>query len=355
MELSKQDKIFLLQLLTMNILFISRKNKDDYGGLSRFVNELTTRFPKPNYLLTVPSPKTWNKIPWKEIDLIHLTDASLFPLGILIKSIIRRPLTVTAHGLDICYEPAWYQAILRLCSPKAHAVILDSQPVEKLLKNFPIRINKTYVINPGISVDQFKISKSFSLPVSVSDKTVLLTVGNLVSRKGHYWFIKNVFTKLSKKYLYFIIGNGPEKQRIQTLISQMGLISQIHLLGQLDNQRLAWLFSQTDIYVCPNQKIDHNFEGFGIAAGEAAVLAIPVVASRIDGLPSVIHDQKNGLLVSPTAEEFIKAIKKIEQKKMIKNYSLKNFSWDKTIKQYRQVFQEVIDKTPLLPWCIFPK
>jgi glycosyltransferase involved in cell wall biosynthesis len=339
----------------MKILFISRKKPGEFGGLSRFVNELTERFPKPRHLLTIPSLRSWLTIPWKRIDLIHLTDASLFPLGILIKSIIRKPLTVTAHGLDICYEPIWYQSILRLCSPKAHAVILDSQPIEKLLKNFPIRINKTYVINPGVSVDQFKISKSFPLPVSTDDKIVLLTVGNLVSRKGHYWFIKNVFSKLPTKYLYFIVGDGPEKRRIQSLISHMGLASRIFLLGQLDNQHLAWLYRQTDIYICPNQKISHNFEGFGIAAGEAAALDIPVVASKIDGLPSVIHDQKNGLLVNPTIEEFIKAIKKIKEIRLVENYTLKNFSWDKTIDQYQQVFKEVIDKNLRFPGRFFPR
>lgn len=333
----------------MSILFISRKRPSDYGGLSRFTNELSRRFPKTNYLLVVTSLRSWIAIPWKKIDLIHLCDLSLLPIGVMIKTIIHRPLTATVHGLDLVYPNNFYQKIIKFFSPKIHALIVDSPLLEKNLVNLPLTIKKEIVINPGISIDHLKKTEPFKIPINIKGKKVLLTVGNLVKRKGQFWFIKNVMTKLNKDYVYLIVGDGPERSRIQSLIRHMSLMSQISLIGQIDNQKLAWLYQQTDIYICPNQKIPHDFEGFGIAAGEATALGVPVIASRVDGLPKVIHDRKNGLIVDPTPEAFIKAIKKISQIKFIKNYTLKSLNWDKTIKEYSQVFKEVIDKTPLLP------
>lgn len=327
----------------MKILFISRKKSTDFGGLARFSNELHNRF-TGSYLLTVTNLPSFLKIPYQKIDLIHLCDLSLLPIGVILKTLLHKPLTATAHGLDLVYPNFFYQKILKYFSPKIHALVADSPGLKNNLKNLPLKIKKEVVINPGITINHFNKIAPIELPLDIRKKIVLLTVGNLVKRKGQAWFIKNVMGKLGKNFVYFIVGDGPERIKLMSLISQMGLTNQICLIGQISHQQLAWLYQRTDVYVCPNQKIAHDFEGFGIAAGEAAALGIPVVASQVDGLPSIIHDQKNGLVVPPTAGQFIKAIKQIQHIKFDKNYTKRNFDWEKTVRQYQKVFKEVIDK-----------
>lgn len=365
----------------MRVLFVSRKKPTDIGGLSRFTNELFSRFPSPKYLLTVTSPLKYFKVPYRNVDLIHLCDATLFPIGVLIKSIIHKPLTVSVHGLDIAFPNPIYQSMLKFTSPKAHAVIVDSEPVKKLLKNFPIKIKRTVVINPGISIEHLTLKNKIqtiedrtlridierrrwkieNLPSTFqpqnpssmlhhpSSKIILLTVGNLVKRKGHAWFIKNVFTKLSNRFIYYIVGKGPEKKNIQLTINNLQLSNRIFLLGQISNKQLTIIYQQSDIYICPNQKNSHDFEGFGIAVGEAASMGLAVVASRVDGIPEVIHHKKNGLLVKPTPEGFIKCIDtlihsraRVSLSQRAKKYTREHFDWKKTIDQYVKVFAEVI-------------
>ncbi len=347
----------------MKVLFVSRKKPTDVGGLSRFTHELVNGFPGEKYLLTVPEPKSYITIPYRSIDLIHLCDATLFPLGLVIKSIIHKPLTVTAHGLDLAFPNKIYQSMLRITSPKAHAFIIDSTPVKKLLKNFPIDIKKTVVINPGISINHLRFAdENFSLNLTrrfapqtlslekiLSSRLVLLTVGNLVKRKGHAWFIKNVFSKLSDNFIYLIVGDGPERQSIQVTIQKLNLENRVFLLGQLPNSELGRVFKKSDIYVCPNQKDAGNFEGFGIAAGEAAALGIPVVATRVDGVPEVIHDKKNGFLVSVNPQEFLQRIYTLKDGKIrkqfgnrAKKYTREHFNWQRTQDQYVKVFEAVL-------------
>lgn len=312
----------------MRILFISRKKADDVGGLSRFAQKLISFFPRARY----------------PVDLIHLCDATMLPIGMFLKFLYRKPLTLTAHGLDLTFPNPIYQFLLKLLLPFADAIILDSPQAKKLLLPFNIK-KPVYIISPGISTDQFKTATPCTLP-NLKGKIVLLTVGNLVSRKGHIWFIKNVFQKLSGEFIYLIVGNGPQRSQIERLINKSHLTSRVYLLGKLTNPQLAFIFKLAHIYVAPNQQKPGDFEGFGLACGEAATLGLPVVASNVDGIPEVIKDQKNGYLVKPEAKEFVKTINQLKISKLRKKigrraklYTKRNYSWQTTAEKYVKVFQ----------------
>ena len=315
----------------MKVLFISRKKSNDIGGLARFYAQLSSRFPK-----SILKP-----------DLIHLCDATLLPLGVILKLILQKSLTLTVHGLDITYPNRLYQTMLRILIPQADAIIADSQATKKLLTPFHLK-NKVVVIPPGISIDHLNPPSSRSSPAkggtkadNLKNKLILLTVGNLVPRKGHAWFINNVFPRLSKQFVYIVVGDGPQKPAI--LLNQ-----RIILTGRINNSQLGSLYKLADIYVCPNQHIEGDFEGFGIAAGEAARLGLPVVASNVDGIPEIIKDGKNGMLVEPNPPTFIKIINRLKdftlRKKLgqkAKLYTENHHNWKKTISGYTKVFQQV--------------
>lgn len=324
----------------MHVLFLSRKRKSDVGGLARFYNELSSRFPKKG-----------------KIDLIHLCDTTLLPLGILLKVILQKPLTVTAHGLDLTYPNWFYQKMLKLFLPSVDAIILVSHQVKLLLKPFNIPEEKIHIIPSGISVSHLKSfyptkpwRSGANLPY-FPNKLILLTVGNLVSRKGHEWFISKVLKNLSQDFIYLIVGDGPRKNSIKSLINKLKLTERILLLGSLTDAQLGYLLKKADIYVSPNQHLPGNFEGFGIAAGEAATMGLPVVASKVEGIPEVIRHNQNGWLVKPEPEAFISSLNKLKNPNLRKKLGQKashftklNFTWSETAQAYLKVFQQLIDK-----------
>lgn len=316
----------------MKILFVSRKSSQGIGGLSRFYATLSSHFSQSFF----------------KSDLIHLCDATLLPLGVLLKLIFRKPLTVTVHGLDIIYPNKIYQTMLKVLLPKVDAVILDSRPTRPLLDKFHLKKETIFVINPGISLVHLRPSEKVALP-ALDKKIVLLTVGNLVLRKGHVWFLKNVFPKLSSNFVYIIVGEGPQNKLIQHTIKYLNLESKVFILGRITNLQLAFVFKKADIYVCPNQRTGGDFEGFGIACGEAAAMGLPVVASNVDGIPDIIKDGKNGLLVDPTPQAFIKPINELKdpflRKKLgteAKIYTKNHYNWQKTATEYIKVFESLI-------------
>lgn len=321
----------------MNILFLSRKFPGMIGGLARFITELTGRF--------APLVLT------RRIDLIHVTDATLLVPGVILKMILRAPLVVTAHGLDITWNHGVYQWVLRRFLPLADALVVDSPATRSLLNRYYYPKNRIHIILPGISIRQF--SKNLHLPLpEMTDKTVLLTVGNLVPRKGHAWFIRHILPNLPSKYFYIVVGDGRERRTIEESIRMQHLSHRVCMLGNIKDEELSFLFSDiADIYVATNLHLSHNFEGFGIAAGEAAAMGLPVIAHAVDGLPSIIANGKNGMLIPPTVHAWRKALRTLapqEQRRLGKNakiYTRTHFSWKTTIKAYEKVFGEVIGKT----------
>jgi len=172
-----------------------------------------------------------------------------------------------------------------------------------------------------------------------------------VKRKGHVWFISHVLTQLPKEYVYFIVGQGPEEKAIKKIIQTHRLSKRVFLLGQLSHAQLRYVFDETDIYICPNQPLKNNFESFGIAALEAAAMGLPVIASLVDGLSHTIRNEKNGIVVAPTAKDFLKAIYTLRRKtarkhlgEKAKTYTLKHFSWKTTANSYARLFAQ-LDKT----------
>ena len=330
----------------MTILFISRKKRSDVGGLSRFAIELTSAF--PNALVLSPdSLATFWKLPFVRFDVIHLCDATLLPLGVLLKFLFRKPLTLTAHGKDLTFPSDFYQAMLTLLLPKVDAIVFVSMSVRPLLRPHNLSKQRIFVIPNGVSLTRFANPQRVSFSIQTTgtsvpslarrdrarlDRIVLLTVGNLVARKGHAWFIREVFAKLteshpersadrrgvegSHEFVYLIVGDGPQRQAIEETVKHLELDSRVFLLGSIRDAQLAFVLGKTDIYVCPNQHIEGDFEGFGIAAGEAAAMGLPVVASNVDGITEVIKDGKSGLLVEPTPQAFREAIVRLREEEV---------------------------------------
>jgi N-acetyl-alpha-D-glucosaminyl L-malate synthase BshA len=87
-----------------------------------------------------------------------------------------------------------------------------------------------------------------------------------------------------------LIGDGPERSRIERLVHERGLGGRVRFLGK--QLHVAPILQKTDLFLLPSET-----ESFGLAALEALSCGVPVLASRVGGLPEVISDGKNGALV----------------------------------------------------------
>lgn len=89
-----------------------------------------------------------------------------------------------------------------------------------------------------------------------------------------------------------LVGSGPNEGKLRTLAQELGVNDRVHLLGWRSD--IPRTLKALDIYVQPSIS-----EGFGLAVVEACAAGLPVVAGRVGGIPEIIRDRLDGLLVAP--------------------------------------------------------
>ncbi len=89
-----------------------------------------------------------------------------------------------------------------------------------------------------------------------------------------------------------LVGEGPDVGKASRLVQQAGLSDSVAMLGEQD--QVISLLSVSDVFLLPSRQ-----ESFGLAALEAMACDVPVVASRVGGLPEVVNDGETGLLHAP--------------------------------------------------------
>ena len=137
-------------------------------------------------------------------------------------------------------------------------------------------------------------------------KFLVSFIGRFSEEKGPGKFVEMANLLKDEVNLHFLmIGNGPEYPRIKQRIRELGLESKIYAPGFVSD--LGPFLKTSGVVVIPS-----NIEGIPIVLMESLALGVPVIASAVGGIPSIIRDGFNGFLCEPSdIEGFVKAIKKI--------------------------------------------
>ena len=342
------------------ILFITRNYPPMVGGLETFSYHLIREFEKEHTIYKITLGRSKIHLIWffpfslfrslflvrkYGIRYIHLCDGVLSPVGILIKFITRRPVSVSVHGLDITFPLLIYQSLIPRCLSLMDSVICVSRATRNECIRRRIPRHKCKVIPNGIEPELFKVSQSENntkklletiLPVEVKGKKLLLSIGRLVERKGIGWFVEKVMPELKTKFYFLVAGVGPEMPAIKSIIRAKGLTNCVFLLGNVSNRTRKRLYHTADIFVMPNIERGIDVEGFGIAAIEAGSCGLPVVASNLQGLRDAVLDGRTGYLVkSGESEGFIERINSMQlEKQSIQSIVNGMFNWEIICKRY---------------------
>jgi glycosyltransferase involved in cell wall biosynthesis len=197
---------------------------------------------------------------------------------------------------------------------------------------------------------------------TVSDQRVLMAkdnriknilfVGRLVERKGVKYLIE-AFSLVNKtmEASLTIVGEGSEKTNLEALVKERGLEDKVNFTGKVTQAQLEDYYRKCDIFVLPaitDSKGDT--EGLGVVLLEAMAYRKPVIGSELGGIPDIIKNGFNGLLVpEKDSVKLADAISQILQKPEMANsfgeagfqFVNANFSWDKIINDIKQLYRQV--------------
>ena len=183
---------------------------------------------------------------------------------------------------------------------KSDGLIAISNSVAKSIKeHLPNISNKINIIYNGVNLKQFKNSNSF---IGVNKMPTILFVGRLINEKGVHLLIKAI-SELKIDIRCLIIGDGPERKKLEELSVKLGVDKKIDFLGMRRN--IAEYYKKADLFIHPAIWE----EGFGITLVEAMASGLPCVAFNKGAIPEIIEDRISGFIIKEeTPEALSKAI-----------------------------------------------
>ncbi len=172
--------------------------------------------------------------------------------------------------------------------------------VERGIADRIFTADKVVLINNGIDLARFPLDAGRPGPHnrlaarSTGDEVVVGFLGRLEQQKGVIHLIRaaEIVRRRNPRVKFLVAGDGSLRSGLEALTSELGVANVVEFVGWTSNAT-AFL-SRIDILAMPSL-----WEAFGLSAAEAMALEKPVVASRVEGLPEVVEDDRTGILVPP--------------------------------------------------------
>ncbi len=228
------------------------------------------------------------------VDHVHCHFANHPALaGWLIHRLTGIPYSFTAHGSDLHVD----RTMLATKVVEAAFVVTISQDNRQLIESTvgAGAIGKVEVIHCGIDPATFR-------PVARPDAGPLriVSVGTLHEVKGQTHLIE-ACRRLAERGVPFtcrLIGDGPDHDALVALIERHGLADMVTLTGRMTSDAVAAELAASDVLVAPSVPTrSGKREGIPVVLMEAMATGLPVLASRLSGIPELVSDEVSGLLV----------------------------------------------------------
>ena len=233
------------------------------------------------------------------IDLIH-AHAPL-PCGhaaLLLSVELGVPYVVSVHGLDAFSTKQvsgrageWCRRISQRVYRSSRRVICISERVREQVLEGAGNSCRTSVVYNGVDPELFPPGTE-----STDERPIILSVGNLIPIKGHDLLIRAVASLAAEfpTLTLEIIGDGPERGRLQALAQQLHVDDRVRFLGRRSRQQVASAMQQCTLFALPSR-----YEGLGCVYLEAMASGKPVIGCRGQGIEEVVEHGTNGWLVGP--------------------------------------------------------
>ncbi len=236
------------------------------------------------------------RLVWTEgFQVVHFHTARAHALSPWLRGL--RVKRVVTRRMDYRVRPGWFTRLLY--EDSVDAVVAISQGVRSALLVGGVSPSRIHIIPSGIDTARFTLTTEQRTQQRAAqriapDARVVLAVGTLAERKGQRTLLQAAVFLQQKgvRLRYLICGDGPLRAVLENEAQALGLALNIQFLGFCSD--IIKYLAVTDVFVHVPL-----WEGLGIAVIEALAAGLPVVASRVGGIPELVEDGRSGLLVPP--------------------------------------------------------
>lgn len=221
------------------------------------------------------------------------------PLGNILSKMFKIPNVLSIHGGDI-YDPSkkmsphkspFFRRVVKRMLNKSDCIVAQSSNTQqnaidyyspnKEVKIIPLAYHPPVI--PDLTRKDLGISE---------DEFVITTVGRVVKRKDLPTAINALAKIKNKKIKLYIMGDGPERQVLQELASDLNISDRISFLGFVDDEQKYAYLNNSDLFMMTSLH-----EGFGIVFMEAMYCGLPIVSTNHGGQVDFLFEENNALLL----------------------------------------------------------
>lgn len=311
-------------------------------------------FDYPPYETALAS-KLVDVVKYDKLDVLHVhyaiphASVAYMAKKILLAEGIYIPTVTTLHGTDITLvgkDPA-YAPVVAFAINKSDGVTAVSESLKQDTLEF-FNIKKEIKVIPNfIDFSRFKkVNKDhFKKAIAPNSEKILIHISNFRKVKRVDDVVR-IFAKIRDKMpaKLILVGDGPERQKVEQLCREIGHCQDIRFLGKQD--AVEELLAIADLFLMPSAS-----ESFGLSALEAMACEVPVVSSNTGGLPEVNLHGKTGFLsnIGDIDDMAANAIKILSNPEMHQEFRVNalaqanQFDIGNILPVYEDYYQEVID------------
>lgn len=210
--------------------------------------------------------------------------------------------SITLHGSDLLLHQTYLAEKLHHCR---FCITISEYNRQYILQHFS-EIDPTTIIVSRLGVDVISPTVEIRPPVPIRRKFSLLIAGRLHPVKNHAFLIQACarLRELGLDFECLIAGEGPERNRLESLIREKQLQDQVTLLGHIAPQEMYSLHQQADVFLLTSLS-----EGIPLVLMEAMANELIVLAPAITGIPELISHEKTGFLYqAENLDEFVNKV-----------------------------------------------
>jgi glycosyltransferase involved in cell wall biosynthesis len=227
-------------------------------------------------------------------------------------------------------------------------IAVSKYTVDELTELYGIDEKKIHVIYNGVDVQKFKprsnrdeLRREFGLE---EENKIVLFVGRLYHRKGLELLLRSIPSVLQEfSDVKFVISGKGFKQKeesLRNLAKQLDIENHVTFMGYVPDEKLPNLYSASDIFVLPA-----IYENFPFAILEAQATGLPVISTKVGGIPEFLVDNENGFLIDAgdSAQLTQRVLALLQDPKLAKEMGMRGRKLIEEKFSWRLITSQVID------------
>jgi len=208
------------------------------------------------------------------------------------------PFSFTSHANDL-FERGW---LLKEKVRRARFAATISRHNRQFLTNLGAQPKKIHIVHCGVDSNAFhsREIKPLDNPPGIG------TLGRMVEKKGFDVLIHACETlkKRGEKFHLTIAGDGPLREDLENLVDVLGLAKKVSFPGPIPHHQVSDWLKSLDLFVLPCKTDGQgDMDGIPVVIMEAMLTGVPVISTRLSGIPELVVDGETGCLADPDDPE----------------------------------------------------